>query len=170
LALCACLLAALTIVKAQGRTWSAGLAGNDDQVSALLEMRPDPNARTGYRAELTYFDGIREGTQEAIGAMGGVTYDVIQDAEVPLTFPFGLGTVTIKVTGYVGGLAGVAADIHGKPNYDATAVGLIGIGIGDKKNRASIEYLVPGDKILDWDNLANLDYTNCIRLVFVHRW
>lgn len=149
--------------------WTTGVGFSDDQGAAIVGIRPDPNARSEYRVEIDYYDGIRQDTQEGIGLMAGVTYDVIQDLEVPLKFP-GLGEIKIKVDGYLGGDGGLVANLQGKENYDAIVRGILGLGIGDQHNRAAVEFLLPVTKILDWDNLGNLDDTKQIRLVFVHRW
>jgi hypothetical protein len=152
---------------AQARVYTLGVGGNDDQAFVLAGVRPDAASPTEFRLTFSYLDGIRENTEAGVTFTGGVTYDVIHAAEVPFEFPWGVGKGTLKLDGYLGGEAGLGVNTEGRSNYDAVANAIIGVGLGDAANRASVEGVV-GPK--DWTNFLNADNTKILRLVFVHRF
>jgi hypothetical protein len=162
-------LVALMACPVMAYQYTAGVAGNQDQAAVIFGVRPNSDARTEYRVCLNYWDGIRDGTQEAIGVIVGATYDVIDDVNMPFDFPWGLGGGQLKVRGYLGVGAGTVVNTHGTSEWDALAVGIIGASIGDAVNRIGVEAVIPVDPALT-SILANMDDISTLRIVAMHKW
>jgi len=165
---CLCVLFCLVGV-VSGEPWTLGVAGNDDSISVLGGVRPTPHARTEFRVEFGYLDGISGGKVEAVMLGVGATYDALQDVNLPFEFPFNLGSAVIKMTGYIGGTVGVCANIHGQTDYDAIALAIVGVSAGDERNRLGLELSLPLNKEL-WSGLADLENMSNLRLVLIHRF
>jgi hypothetical protein len=166
-------IAALVIVALCGlceakAVWTAGTVGNGDEFGVIGGVRPSADAKTEYRVEVLYLDGIRENTQRAFCGALGATYDVI-DTNTPFAFPWGLAKGTVALRCYLGGCAGLVGNIEGATNYDALAAGLAGVSMGDAVNRIGVEALLPV-RLSSWNQLANLDDTSVLRAVIIHRF
>jgi hypothetical protein len=148
--------------------WTVGAVGNGDEFGVIGGVRPSAEAKTEFRVEMLYLDGIRENTQTAMSGAVGATYDVF-DGNVPFSFPFGLAKGTVDIRGYFGGEVGIVGNIKGPTNYDAVAAGIVGVSVGDTVNRVGVEALLPL-RIASWTDLANLDDTSVFRIVLVHRF
>lgn len=147
IAIMLCLSAALTAqAGAKGTVLSAG--GNNDQVYAGVGYQID-KGEVG--ARMGWVDTL-DGNQEAVELAAYALLDVIKDVNVPVEIP-GLGSHVLKATGYIGGKAGLLANLEGSMDYDPSASGIVGLKVVEGRIAVRLEYLLPGTDST-WENSA----------------